>query len=114
MMHGLTIRWSLADAPQGVEEALFAHIEAESYPRYSGRPGLRFKTWRIRPGEWFEGFYVFETPADLDRFQADFAAKAADAPSSRIIGSAPVLIEPCVIMAVAEGAAGFVSAASFG
>ena len=42
------------------------------------------------------------------------AANAADAPSSRIIGSAPVLIEPCVIMAVAEGAAGFVSAASFG
>ena len=112
-MHGLTVRWSLADAPDGVEETLSAYVEATSHARYSGRPGLRFKTWRMRPGEWFEGNYVFETPGDRDEFQADFTANGSESPSSRIIGSPPVLIEPCVIMAVAEGASGFLSAAAF-
>ena len=82
-MHGLTVRWSLADAPAGVEDALVAYVEATSYARYSGRDGLRFKTWRMRPGEWFEGAYVFETPGDRDTFQTDFAANAAESPSSR-------------------------------
>lgn len=113
-MHGLTVRWSLADAPGGVEDALSAHIEAASYARYAGREGLRFKTWRMRPGEWFEGFYVFETPGDRDEFQTHFTANADAAPSSQIIGSPPVLIEPCVIIAVAEGASGFLTAAAYG
>ena len=54
-MHGLTVRWSLTGAPEGVEDALRAYVEATSYSRYSGRKDLRFKTWRLRDGEWFEG-----------------------------------------------------------
>ena len=46
-----------------VEDALRAYVEATSYGRYSGRKDLRFKTWRMRDGEWFEGCYVFETTA---------------------------------------------------
>ena len=38
---------------------------------------------------------------------ATFAAGAAEAPGSVIIGSAPVLIEPCDVVAVAEGWDGF-------
>ena len=60
-MHGLTVRWSLVAAPDGVEDALRAYVEATSHSRYSGRKDLRFKTWRMRDGEWFEGCYVFET-----------------------------------------------------
>ncbi len=30
-------------------------------PASPGCPGLRFKTWRVRRGEWFEGTYVFAT-----------------------------------------------------
>lgn len=112
-MHGLSVRWSLADAPEGVDEALAAYVEATSHPRFSGKEGLRFKTWRTRPGEWFEGCYVFETPEARDAFQAEFAQTAAESPGSQIIGSPPVLIEPCEIVAVAEGEAGFLAAPTF-
>ena len=112
-MHGLTVRWSLTGAPEGVADALRAYVEASSYSRYSGRKDLRFKTWRMREGEWFEGCYVFETTAARDTFEREFKAAAGGAPSSQIIGSDPMLIEPCEIVAVAEGASGFVESASF-
>ncbi|HJR37621.1 MAG TPA: hypothetical protein VJ819_04485 [Nocardioidaceae bacterium] len=112
-MHGLTVRWSLEEAPDGVDEALAAYVEATSHAKFSGREGLRFKTWRSRSGEWFEGCYVFESPEARDEFQEQFTASAAESPGSQIIGSAPVLIEPCEIVAVAEGGSGFLAAPSF-
>ncbi len=112
-MHGLTVRWSLENAPEGVDEALAAYVEATSHPSFSGREGLRFKTWRTRPGEWFEGCYVFETSSARDAFQEEFTAMAAESPGSQIIGAPPVLIEPCEIVAVAEGASGFLAAPSY-
>lgn len=112
-MHGLTVRWSLESAPEGVDEALAAYVESTSHARFSGKEGLRFKTWRTRPGEWFEGCYVFVAPADRDKFQEEFTSVAAESPGSQIIGSAPVLIEPCEIVAVAEGGAGFLAAPSY-
>jgi hypothetical protein len=112
-MHGLTVRWSLQAAPEGVEEALAAYVEATSHARFTGMPGLRFKTWRMRPGEWFEGCYVFETPAERDAFQKGFTDTAAQSPGSQIVGSPPVLIEPCEVVAVAEGGAGFHAAATY-
>jgi len=69
--------------------------------------GLRFKTWRSRPGEWFEGCYVFATDEDRAEFQRVFSEGAAESPGSRIIGSAPILVEECDIVAIAEGAEGF-------
>jgi hypothetical protein len=112
-MHGLTVRWSLENAPEGVEEALAAYVESTSHANFTGKEGLRFKTWRMRAGEWFEGCYVFETSAARDAFQTQFTEVAADSPGSQIIGSAPVLIEPCEVVAVAEGASGFLAAASY-
>ncbi|MGH3329979.1 MAG: hypothetical protein ACRDPJ_01630 [Nocardioidaceae bacterium] len=112
-MHGLTVRWSLEGAPEGVDEALAAYVAATSHARYSGKKGLRFKTWRTRQGEWFEGCYVFESSAERDAFQEEFTKTAAESPSSQIIGSSPLLIEPCAILAVAEGGAGFLAAASY-
>jgi hypothetical protein len=112
-MHGLTVRWSLENAPEGVDEALAAYVEATSHPSFSGKEGLRFKTWRTRPGEWFEGCYVFETSSARDAFQEEFTAMAAESPGSQIIGAPPVLIEPCEILAVAEGASGFLAAPSY-
>lgn len=112
-MHGLTVRWSLENAPDGVDEALAAYVAATSHPRFTGKEGLRFKTWRTRSGEWFEGCYVFESSAARDAFEEEFTATAAQSPGSQIIGSPPVLIEPCVIVAVAEGGAGFLAAPTF-
>jgi len=112
-MHGLTVRWSLADAPEGVEEALAAYVESTSHARFTGKEGLRFKTWRMRAGEWFEGCYVFETPEARDAFEKEFSEVAAESPGSQIVGSPPVLIEPCEVVAVAEGGAGFLAAPSY-
>jgi hypothetical protein len=112
-MHGLTVRWSLVEAPEGVEEQLGAYVADTSHARFTGMPGLRFKTWRMRRGEWFEGCYVFESAADREKFEDGFRATAADAPGSKIIGSGPVLIEPCDIVAVAEGGAGFAAAPAY-
>ena len=112
-MAGLTVRWSLADAPDGVEVALANYVEQTSYARFSGMAGLRFKTWRMRSGEWFEGCYVFADNDARDAFQTSFTATAAESPGSQIVGSSPVLIEPCTIVAVADGATGFVPAARY-
>ncbi len=112
-MHGLTVRWSLEGAPDGVGEALASYVAETSHARFTGQPGLRFKTWRMRPGEWFEGCYVFGSSAEREAFQETFTATAADSPGSRIVGAPPVLIEPCVVVAVAEGGAGFLAAPSY-
>ena len=106
-MLGLTVRWSLADAPEGVEDELASYVAETSHARFTGMAGLRFKTWRMRPGEWFEGCYVFATAEARAEFQETFTAGAADAPGSKLIGSAPVLIEACDVVAVAEGWDGF-------
>lgn len=112
-MHGLTVRWSLAGAPEGLGEELADYVAESSHERFTGKPGLRFKTWRMRRGEWFEGCYVFATPQARDAFETEFRAGAATSPVSGIVGSAPVLIEPCEVVAVAEGAEGFVAAERF-
>lgn len=112
-MLGLTVRWSLADAPEGVEEELTSYVEGTSHARFTGMSGLRFKTWRMRRGEWFEGCYVFATDQARREFQERFAADAADSPGSQIIGSSPVLIEECDVVAVAEGWEGFQAAARY-
>lgn len=106
-MRGLTVRWSLTDAPEGVEAELASYVADTSHARFTGKDGLSYKTWRMRPGEWFEGCYVFATEEARAEFQSEFTAAAADAPGSRLIGSPPVLIEACEIVAVAEGWEGF-------
>ena len=108
-MKGLTVRWSLADAPDGVEDTLAAYIADTSHARFTGMSGLGFKTWRQVPGEWFEGCYVFATSEAREEFQRTFTEGADEAPGSVIIGSAPILIEACDIVAVAEGWEGFTS-----
>lgn len=106
-MRALTVRWSLTDAEPGVEGQLADYVADSSHARFTGMPGLSYKTWRCRPGEWFEGCYVFESSAAREAFQAEFSSIADTAPGSLIIGSAPTLIEPCDVVAIAEGGAGF-------
>jgi hypothetical protein len=108
-MLGLTIRWSLCAADGGVEQRLADFVADNSYDRFTGMAGLRFKTWRMVPGEWFEGSYVFASDEARASFQETFAAGAAESPVSQIVGSAPVLVEPCEIVAIAEGWEGFVA-----
>jgi hypothetical protein len=110
---GLTVRWSLVGAPTGVEEALASYVAETSHARFTGQDGLRFKTWRCRPGEWFEGCYVFGSDAARAEFQRTFTETADASPGSRIVGTSPVLIEECEIVAVAEGGDGFLAAGRY-
>jgi hypothetical protein len=112
-VNGLTVRWSLADAADGVEERLASYVAETSHARFTGMEGLRFKTWRCVPGEWFEGCYVFESDVARAEFQATFTETAAESPGSQIVGSSPILIEACEIVAVAEGGSGFLAAGRF-
>ena len=112
-MNGLTVRWSLADAPEGVEAELASYVEGTSHARFTGMSGLRFKTWRMRAGEWVEGCYVFATSEAREEFQRTFTEGAAESPGSRMIGSSPILVEACDVVAVAEGWDGFTAASRF-
>jgi hypothetical protein len=112
-MYGLTVRWSLADAPAGTLDALKEYVEDESFARFAGLDGLRIKSWRAREGEWFEGSYVFVSDEARSGFQAGFEPNAATAGPSKLIGAEPILIEPCEIVAVVRGPAGFRSSSSF-
>ncbi|MBC7632765.1 hypothetical protein [Aeromicrobium sp.] len=112
-MYGLTVRWSLVDAPKGTLRALRAYVEDESFAKFAGLEGLRFKMWRAHKGEWFEGSYVFVSDATRAAFQAEFEKRAAKSPGSKIIGSAPILIEACEIVGVVRGPSGFRSSSHF-
>ena len=111
-MSGLTVRWSLAGLADEVLDALAVYVEESSHARFEQLAGLRFKTWRARPGEWFEGCYVFVDDDARTRFQEEFTVVAAESPGSTIVGAAPVSIEPCRVIAVAEGPETLVSAPS--
>ena len=105
--YGLTVRWSLTDAPEGVAEELREYVVGTSMANFMFLDGLAFKTWRMCEGEWFEGTYVFGDARERDEFRADIATTAEDAPGSRIIGSPPIEIEPFEVVAIAEGPAQF-------
>ena len=83
------------------------YVVGTSLARFMFLDGLAFKVWRMRDGEWFEGTYVFDTAQERDAFQADFTAKAAHAPVSEMLGSAPISIEAYEVVAIAEGPAKF-------
>jgi hypothetical protein len=109
-MLGLTVRWSLADAPPDADTELAAYVADSSFERFTGKEGLRFKTWRMRAGEWFEGCYVFGSDDARASFQRTFAEGADTSPVSQITGAGPILIEECDVVAVAEGGEGFLAA----
>ena len=112
-MYGLTVRWSLTDAPKGTLKALRAYVEDESYGTFAALDGLRFKSWRAHKGEWFEGSYVFVSDEARAEFQESFEQRAPTSRASSIIGSPPILIEPCEIIGVVRGPAGFRSSSHF-
>ena len=100
----------MVDTPAEALDGLRDYVDDVSHGRFSDLSDLGFKTWRARSGEWFEGCYVFADDLARAEFQAGFEAGAADSPVSKLLGRAPSLIEPCDVIAVAEGAAGFASA----
>lgn len=111
-MYGLSVRWSLIDAPPDTLDRLRDYVESESHAKFSGVEGLHLKVWRARAGEWFEGTYVFVDAKTRQDFQGEFTAKADSVPGTTMVGATPE-IEPFEVVAVAEGPAGVRSAARF-
>ena len=111
-MYGLTVRWSLTGAPSDTLDRLRDYVENESHAKFAGLSGLRFKTWRARAGEWFEGTYVFVSDEARATFPADFESRADSVPGTTMTGVSPH-IEPFEVVAVVEGPEGFRAAARF-
>jgi hypothetical protein len=105
--YGLSVRWSLEEAPEGVALKLRDYVVGTSMARFMFLDGLAFKTWRMVEGRWFEGTYVFDQAVYRDDFAAEFNRTAAESAGSSIIGSAPVTVEAFEVVAIAEGPAGF-------
>lgn len=106
-MQGLSVRWSLEGAEESIERRLAEYVATVSHAKFTGMAGLRFKTWRLVPGRWMEGTYVFTSDQARAEFQMTFESNAADAPISQMVGAPPVLIEAHEVLAVAEGWDGF-------
>ena len=85
--YGLTVRWSLENAPNDAADQLREYVVGTSIARFMFLDGLAFKVWRMREGEWFEGTYVFDSEQDRTLFREGFEPGAANAPGSTIIGS---------------------------
>nr|WP_216653649.1 hypothetical protein [Nocardioides sp. zg-DK7169] len=103
----MTVRWPLGNAPAGVGQDLAHHVASSGHASSTGRSGLRFKVWRTVPGEWFEAVYVFVSVEARAAFQSHLLETVEDSEVSRIVGSPPVLVEPCEVVGVAEGWDGF-------
>lgn len=104
--YGLIVRWSLDDAGN-VEKELRDYVVGTSMARFAREEGLSFKTWGMRPGEWFEAHYVWATTQARDTFARRFREQAATSAVSTIIGAPPTSIEPFEVVAVTEGVSGF-------
>jgi len=105
-MYGLIVRWSLQQAPAEVAQQLRDYVTRTSLARFTGLPGLSFKVWRMQE--------VFATAAERKEFAAAFSLQAPSAPVTVMIGSEPIAVETCEVVAVAEGGAGFTAGAGPG
>lgn len=103
-MHGLTIRWSLMDAPPGAAELLRAYVRDTSVPRFSDMPGLVQKTWQMNERGFFSGVYVWAT----EQARADFLEqfRANPSPVTQLVGHGPDVIQEWELLGVAVGAEG--------
>ena len=109
-MYGLAVRWSLVGVPPAVVDEVVAYVRSTSYSRFSGRPGLRWKSWTVQPGVAFAGDYVWATAEARAEFVAWFRANPS--PVTSLLGHGPEAIEEFAVVAVAEGAEGFLAAVS--
>lgn len=101
---GLTVRWSLAGASDGVEQALRDYVRDESSARFAGMAGLVEKRWQVVPGEYFAGVYVWAGAAE----RAAFLERFRSAPSrvSEIVGAEPESVTEWDLVGAVTGAAG--------
>lgn len=103
-MYGLTIRWSLMDAPPGTAEVLRDYVLTESQPHFSGMPGLHQKTWQMAERGYFSGVYIWATAEARSGFLETFRANPSKV--SQLVGHGPDVLQEWELLAVAVGAEG--------
>jgi hypothetical protein len=104
-MYGLTIRWSLTHADAGVSEALRSYVRDESVERFTGLPGLHYKTWQIVDSGFFAGVYVWATESARAGFLEEFRANPSRV--TQIVGHDPDVVQEWDVAGIAVGAEGF-------
>ena len=103
-MYGLTVRWSLRDAPAGTSQVLRDYVRDESLPKFTGMPGLVQKTWQLAEHGFFSGVYVWATPEARASWLEQFRANPSKV--TQLVGAGPELIQEWELVAVAVGAEG--------
>ena len=108
-MHGLTVRWSLARRPGRRRGG--ARVVRRARPRTPASPawkGCASRPGGCAPASGSRAATSSSPRQARDAFQEEFSRHGRRVARVReIVGSAPVLIEPCDVVAVAEGGAGF-------
>ncbi len=103
-MHGLTVRWSIRDAPAGIADTLRDYVRESSVPRFTGMDGLVQKTWQMTEGGFFSGIYIWSTREARTAFLEHFRANPSSV--STMVGSDPELVQEWELVGVAVGADG--------
>ena len=103
-MYGLTVRWSLRDAPAGTDAALRAYVRDTSVARFTGMPGLVQKTWQMTDRGFFSGIYIWSSEPARAGFLEHFRANPS--PVSAMVGSGPELVQEWDLVGVAVGGDG--------
>jgi hypothetical protein len=103
-MHGLTVRWSLMDAPPGTAQALREYVQESSVAQFTGMDGLVQKTWQINERGFFSGVYVWATEQARTDFLEQFRANPS--PVTKLVGHGPDVIQEWELLGVAVGAQG--------
>jgi hypothetical protein len=103
-MYGLTVRWSLTDAPAGTSEQLRTYVRETSLPRFTGMPGLVQKTWQLVDQGFFAGVYVWQSAQARADFLEHFRSNPS--PVTQLVGHGPDVVEEWDVVAIAIGAEG--------
>ena len=103
-MYGLTVRWSLRDAPAGTSQALREYVANESVAKFTGMPGLIQKTWQLAEHGFFSGVYVWATPEAREQWLEQFRGNPSKV--TQLVGDGPELIQEWELIGVAVGAEG--------
>lgn len=103
-MYGLTVRWSLMDAPPGTDQRLRDYVRDTSVARFTGMPGLVQKTWQMAERGFFAGIYIWSTAEARASFLETFRANPSVV--TQLIGKDPDIVQEWEVVGVAVGADG--------
>lgn len=104
MSFGLTVRWSLDRAPEGIEAAFRSYVVSAAHERFTGYPGLQEKYWALVPGQYVEGVYLWATAEARTAWVEGLRSEPSHWEAT--IGYGPDLVQEFEVVAVVAGGEG--------